>query len=257
MRIIECVVGFPGAAQDSRVWAGGSNILKKPRQYLDEGEFIWTDGGYGFSPFTVGPYTHKAAESSRDLRRFNYALSTIRIRAEHGIAFLKNRFQSLKGYRGNIYRDEDDGKAAKWIMACIIAHNFASRYDRPQDVAEYLFDDGTRLSEAQDLANDLERYRMSSLGHHRQRQLAQNQYEREYEQEISGRSAFQVEQLRRQKGVELKERLFLQLFSARGWVAEDTNAESRRHERTIRAREQQRALRNARARERRAAARAA
>ncbi|SPO21346.1 uncharacterized protein UTRI_00823 [Ustilago trichophora] len=67
LRIVESVVGQPGSAQDSRVWASGSNILKKPRLYLDEGEFIWVDGGYGHSAFTVGPFSHIAAEKSRDL----------------------------------------------------------------------------------------------------------------------------------------------------------------------------------------------
>ncbi|SAM59814.1 uncharacterized protein UBRO_20218 [Ustilago bromivora] len=35
--IVELVVGQPGSIQDSKVWASGSNILKKPRLYLHEG----------------------------------------------------------------------------------------------------------------------------------------------------------------------------------------------------------------------------
>ncbi|SAM73180.1 uncharacterized protein UBRO_21053 [Ustilago bromivora] len=37
LQIVESVVGQPGSVQDSKVWASGSNILKKPRLYLDEG----------------------------------------------------------------------------------------------------------------------------------------------------------------------------------------------------------------------------
>jgi hypothetical protein len=233
MRVIECVVGFPGSAQDSRVWAGGSQILKKPRQYFDEGEFVWTDGGYGFSPVTVGPFTHKAAEKSRDLRRFNHNLSSIRVRAEHGIAFLKNRLQCLKGYRGNIYRDEDDRKASKVIFACIILHTFASRYDRPQDVADYLLENGGSAEEAHELATDLERYRTVMAEPRRQRQQAQVQYEQQLEQQNLSLSDFQNEQLRRSKGIELREKMFMSLFTARGWEPEDTDAESRKHERTV------------------------
>ena len=62
--IVESVVGQPGSVQDSKVWASGSNILKKPCLYLDKGEFIWVDGGYGHSAFTVGPFSHIAANKS-------------------------------------------------------------------------------------------------------------------------------------------------------------------------------------------------
>ena len=67
LQIVESVVGQPGSVQDSEVWASGSNILKKPHLYLDKGEFIWVDGGYGHSAFTVGPFSHIAADKSRDL----------------------------------------------------------------------------------------------------------------------------------------------------------------------------------------------
>ncbi|KAJ1033301.1 hypothetical protein NDA13_001294 [Ustilago tritici] len=62
--IVKLVVGRPGSVQDSKVWASGSNILKKPRLYLDKGEFIWVDGRYGHSAITVGPFSHIAANKS-------------------------------------------------------------------------------------------------------------------------------------------------------------------------------------------------
>ncbi|SPC61517.1 uncharacterized protein UHOD_11594 [Ustilago sp. UG-2017b] len=98
LRIVESVVGQPGSVQDLKVWASGSKILKKPRLYLDE----------------------------------------VRVRVEHAIAYLKNRFQCLTGYRGNIYRVKDRITAAETIQACIVAHTFASRYDHPADIANLL-----------------------------------------------------------------------------------------------------------------------
>ncbi|SOV06691.1 uncharacterized protein UDID_17582 [Ustilago sp. UG-2017a] len=92
--IVKSVVGQPGSVQDSKVWASGSNILKKPHLYLDE--------------------------------------------VEHAIAYLKNRFQCLTGYRGNIYRVKDCITAAETIQACIVAHTFASQYDHPADIADLL-----------------------------------------------------------------------------------------------------------------------
>ncbi|SAM74956.1 uncharacterized protein UBRO_21054 [Ustilago bromivora] len=96
LRIVKLVVGQPGSIQDSKVWASGSNILKKPRLYLDE------------------------------------------VRVEHAIAYLKNRFQCLTGYHGNIYHVEDHITAAQTIHACIVAHTFVSRYDCPADISDLL-----------------------------------------------------------------------------------------------------------------------
>ncbi|SAM86369.1 uncharacterized protein UBRO_20278 [Ustilago bromivora] len=67
LQIVKSVVGQPSSIEDSKVWAPGSNILKKPRLYLDKGEFIWVDGGYGHSAITVGPFSHIAANKSQDL----------------------------------------------------------------------------------------------------------------------------------------------------------------------------------------------
>ncbi|UTT94384.1 hypothetical protein NDA17_007436 [Ustilago hordei] len=99
----ESVVGHPGSSHDVRVWASGSGIVAKPRLHLDEGEFVWVDAGYGYSSYTVGPYSNTAAAKSRDLHYFNYSLSHIRVKAEHGIAYLKNHFQCLMGFQGNLY----------------------------------------------------------------------------------------------------------------------------------------------------------
>ncbi|SOV09381.1 uncharacterized protein UDID_18572 [Ustilago sp. UG-2017a] len=138
MLILQCCVNQPGSVQDSKVWASGSNILKKPHLYLDEGEFIWVDGGYGHSAITVGPFSHIAADKSQDLQHFNYMLSQAQVQVEHAIAYLKNRFQCLTGYHGNIYHVKDHITAAETIQACIIAHTFASRYDHPADIADLL-----------------------------------------------------------------------------------------------------------------------
>ncbi|SAM62892.1 uncharacterized protein UBRO_21034 [Ustilago bromivora] len=124
--IVKSVVGQPGSVQDSKVWASGSNILKKPHLYLDEGEFIWVDGRYGHSAITVGPFSHIAADKSRDLQYFNYMLSQVRVRVKHAIAYLKNRFQYLTGYCGNIYHVEDHITAAQTIHASIVTHTFTS-----------------------------------------------------------------------------------------------------------------------------------
>ncbi|SAM69057.1 uncharacterized protein UBRO_20454 [Ustilago bromivora] len=138
LQIVKLVVGQPGRVQDLKVWASGSNILKKPHLYLDKGEFIWVDGGYGHSAITVGPFSHITTDKSQDLQYFNYMLSQVRVQVKHAIAYLKNRFQCLTGYHGNIYCVKDCITAAQNIHACIVAHTFVSRYDHPADIADLL-----------------------------------------------------------------------------------------------------------------------
>ncbi|SPO27720.1 uncharacterized protein UTRI_10166 [Ustilago trichophora] len=220
---------LPGSMQDSRVWTTGSNILKKPRLYLDEGEFIWVDGGYGFSPFTCGPYMHINADKSRDLKYFNNKLSQVRVRVEHAIAYLKNRFQCLSGYRGNIYRVNDLEAAGKAIQACIIAHTFASRYDKPDDLAELLM-----LTE--DDANEVVQAPMPDPVHDQQvqRQRRANQRQYEADQRLNSQSSL-VSALSGQRvslGHDLREEMFTSLFAATDRTPVDTTAILRRYEQT-------------------------
>ncbi|SAM83977.1 uncharacterized protein UBRO_20801 [Ustilago bromivora] len=137
--IVKSIVGHPGSSHNLCVWASGDNgIVAKPCLHLDEGEFVWVDAGFGFSAFSVGPFNNNTASKSCDIRYFNYFLSHVWICAEHGIAYLKNRFQCLMGYHGNLYHEEDHERAAYTIQACIVAHTFASQYDHPDDMADYL-----------------------------------------------------------------------------------------------------------------------
>ncbi|SAM64305.1 uncharacterized protein UBRO_20434 [Ustilago bromivora] len=129
LHIVESVVGHPGSSHDAQVWASGSGIIAKPHLHLDEGEFVLVDAGYGCFSYTVGLYSNTAVAKSRDLHYFNYSLSHIHVKAEHGIAYLKNCFQCLMGFRGNLYQEEGHKKAVHMVQACIIAHTFASHYD--------------------------------------------------------------------------------------------------------------------------------
>lgn len=60
------------------------------------------------------------AEKSRDRKHFDHHLSHVRVRVEHALAHLKNRFTCLARYRGKIYRVDDQITAAEMIQACII-----------------------------------------------------------------------------------------------------------------------------------------
>ncbi|KAE8180044.1 hypothetical protein CF335_g9381, partial [Tilletia laevis] len=124
LRIISYVVGHRGASSDSRAWSC-SSIVEGPAKNLGAGEWIWADLGYPYAPYLVSPYQHMAATKSVDFRRFNYYLSSIRIRSEHAMAYVKGRFPALKGYRGLLLSTDAESYAHDFILAALVAHNLA------------------------------------------------------------------------------------------------------------------------------------
>ncbi|SOV07456.1 uncharacterized protein UDID_18911 [Ustilago sp. UG-2017a] len=152
--IVESVVGQPGSVQDLKVWASGSNILKKPRLYLDE----------------------------------------VRVRVEHAIAYLKNRFQCLTGYCGNIYCVKDCITAAETIQACIVAHTFVSRYDCPADIADLLLPSFSE-DEVSEVVQSLQLDASDTQELRRTRRTNQQEYELDLATATQGMSQYAVSRL--------------------------------------------------------------
>ncbi|SOV02658.1 uncharacterized protein UDID_19631 [Ustilago sp. UG-2017a] len=169
--IVKSVVGQPGSTQDSKVWASGSNILKKPCLYLDK----------------------------------------VRVQVKHAIAYLKNCFQCLTGYCGNIYHVKDCITAAQTIHACIIAHTF----DEVPEVVQGLQLD---VTDAQDLR--------------RTRHPNQQEYELDLATATQGMSQYALSRHRSSAAHDLREEMFQALFRSTGCNEEYTTALSRCHEKT-------------------------
>ncbi|SAM61586.1 uncharacterized protein UBRO_20135 [Ustilago bromivora] len=126
----------------------------------------------------VGPFSHIAAEKSCDLHFFNYSLSQVWVWVEHAISYLKNRFQCLNGYRGNMYHIKDHMKAARTIHACIITHTFASQYDCP-DIVDGLLHPSFPKEEVDEVVQTLSTNLTQSGDMQSQQQANQVQYEEE------------------------------------------------------------------------------
>ncbi|SOV02269.1 uncharacterized protein UDID_19161 [Ustilago sp. UG-2017a] len=191
LQIVKSVVGQPGSVQDLKVWASGSNILKKPRLYLDK----------------------------------------VRVQVEHAIAYLKNRFQCLTGYRGNIYHAKDCITAAETIQACIVAHTFASRYDRPADIADLPLPSFSE-DEVSEVVQSLQLDASNTQELRRTRHTNQQEYELDLATATQGMSQYAVSRLRSSAAHDLQEEMFQALFRSTGCNEEDTTALSRRHEKT-------------------------
>ncbi|SAM80593.1 uncharacterized protein UBRO_21062 [Ustilago bromivora] len=180
--IVESVVGQPGSVQDSKVWTTGSNILKKPQLYLDEVQ-VWV---------------------------------------EHAIAYLKNRFQCLNRYRGNMYYIKDHMTAARTIHACIVAHTFVSQYDGPDMVAELLHPSFSK-EVVDDVVETLSTNPAQSGDMQSQRQANQVQYEEESMVSMQSMTQPALTWHCSSLAHDLREQMFQALFTVRGRAPEIRN----------------------------------
>lgn len=137
------------------------------------------------------------------------------------------------GYQGNIYRVHDQATAAKTIQACIIAHTFASRFDKASDLAELLLPSFPE-DEVEEIVRSVEQAETGAQEATRaRRQANQREYERTTAAAAEGMSQRAISRQRSALALDLREEMFQALFCSTHRPEEDTNALSRRYEKTI------------------------
>ena len=121
-------------------------------------------------------------------------LSRVQVQVEHAIAYLKNCFQCLTGYCGNIYHFKDCITAAKMIQACIVAHTFASQYDHPADIANLLLPSFSE-DEVSEVVQSLQLDASDTQELRRTRRTNQQEYELDLATATQGMSQYAVSRL--------------------------------------------------------------
>lgn len=122
-RIVDYGVGHTGSVHDSAAFAD-TRYYREHQTLLQPGEWIWVDSAYPSTTWCVPPFKRPSGgQLDREQKRFNYRLSSIRIRAEHTMGLLKGRFQSLRELRIQVRDKEKHEWAVTWIRCCIILHN--------------------------------------------------------------------------------------------------------------------------------------
>lgn len=123
LTIIDYVVGHTGSAHDNWAFQDSVAVLNS-RDLVSEEECIWGDSAYALTSHVIAPY--KLLKSLHpDNKRFNYYLSSIRVRSEHAIGFLKERFGSLNGLRQNVRNPMTHKLALIGVKTCIVLHMLA------------------------------------------------------------------------------------------------------------------------------------
>jgi DDE superfamily endonuclease len=119
--------GYPASVHDSRC-IGESDFCGSPEEFFDEREYVLGDSAYTLSSTILTPYK-KPASLHPENAKFNQILSSMRVRVEHCIGILKNRFQSLKGMRQRISGRKSARQVVFWVKACAILHNMILELD--------------------------------------------------------------------------------------------------------------------------------
>ncbi|CAD6983441.1 unnamed protein product [Tilletia controversa] len=202
-RVIDYVVGYKGATQDSRGFAA-SDIMKRPGIYLD-------------------------------FRRFNYAVSKVRVRSEHAFGYFKGRFQCLRGLRQLVRDKVDHDRITTTIVGALVAHNLALRWDGVEERRTFI--DLSMLSEEAAKAwEDLDQGNTDQTALEREAWTSRvNAYEARASttrDRLQGQSHTQRDQDRRLGAKAVREKLHKALFTAKNWEFEDTTEQSRLHDRT-------------------------
>lgn len=125
LQIVDYGYGYTGSTHDATAWEQ-TRIFKEHDTVFEGKEFVWGDSAYPIQTWVVCPFKVPESELA-DNAVYNECLSSLRIRSEHAIGFLKGRFQSLKGLCVRILDEKSHKWAGYWAVCCIAVHAFALR----------------------------------------------------------------------------------------------------------------------------------
>lgn len=103
LQIRHVVTGYPGSVHDARIFSNCPIATAKER-YFSSQQWIAGDSAYALSETVITPYRNNSMFMTYDKRKtFNLKHSQYRVRVEHCIGLLKERFGSLKELRLRIH----------------------------------------------------------------------------------------------------------------------------------------------------------
>ena len=152
--------GWPGSTHDNRAWRN-CKVYNNASLYFDDGEYLLADSAYSACLYIVQAFKKVSGSNlSTHQEFFNTKLGRARVKSEHCIGILKNRFPCLKklntvidGMRGmkevmqiftavavihNILLDVDDTIPQQWYEEIDSNHYWTNDYEGSDVVQEIM-----------------------------------------------------------------------------------------------------------------------
>jgi hypothetical protein len=149
-RILDFLVGWPGSVHDNRVWLQSKQCMEY-NKFFSKLQYVLADSAFTSSMHCISAFKKLRGVSTLPLDKemFNTLLAKARIRIEHCIGLLKNRFPCLRNIRTIINDKRTMKRIIDRVRVCIVLHNLLVGSSYPEawdarneeDVGDNLGDD--------------------------------------------------------------------------------------------------------------------
>ena len=116
--------GWPGGTHDNRVWRN-SKLQHRKEEYFANREYLLGDSAFSSGSIMVQPFKHSPGRPKLPPEEefFNTALGSLRVKSEHCIGILKNRFPCLKKLNVLVTGRREVKHIMDLLGACAVIHN--------------------------------------------------------------------------------------------------------------------------------------
>ena len=111
--------GWPGSTHDNRAW-NNCHACINPDKYFGPNEYLIGDSAYSISQIVIQPFKKPRGKYKV---WFNETIARVRVRSEHFIGILKNRFPCLKLLNIDVGEKRGMKDALSILGCCIVLHN--------------------------------------------------------------------------------------------------------------------------------------
>ena len=131
--------GWPGSVHDNRSWRN-SKVFNNAQLFFGDGEYLLADSAYSACLYIVQSFKKVSGTNlSRHQEFFNTMLGRARVKSEHCIGILKNRFQCLKQMNINVNGRTGVKEIMQLFTACTVMHNLL--LDANDNIPQEWYDD--------------------------------------------------------------------------------------------------------------------
>ena len=128
-KIVYYYGGWPGSTYDNCAWRS-CKIYINGSAYFDEGEYLLADSAW---QYIVQSFKKLSGESvlSQQKEGFNTSLGQVRVKSEHCIGILKNRFPTFKRISAIIKGPKSIRRVLQLFSCAVILHNMLLETNKP------------------------------------------------------------------------------------------------------------------------------